>query len=491
MKNIKLILFIYLISFYVISASSQNNKMQSEINTFARYTNNKGIELRIIPNKKYILNLGIKDGFIIERADANSSAFKEIGIVNSFSDAEWQSLIDKENDSEAKKQIQMVQFFYESLGEPSTKKIDFSNGIKDLRDQKSNEDLTYMIFLLSALKNSAVAEALGLAYFDKTAIKGNTYQYRVKLKKDTNIYEVSSTTFTVTAIEENKDYKNYFYSKKGDANISFYWEDIPSLHGFDIERANFNSTTYKKLNTAPIYSINNNDKLKNPNGYIDKNLINYQKYTYRFYAYSVFGERIKLFETTTFPVDLTPPPKPKMYKPVHKNPNEVLISWEMNDIPKDFKGFAIARSSKNRGKFEILHNTLLPKGANKFIDKSFNKQKMNYYIIQAIDTANNVSSTAPFAVVLIDSIPPKKPIIRTIKIDSLGLANITIELNKEKDLMGYRIFRANSDKHEFSAIQESFVDLDSTTINVKTIFKDSVSINSLTKNIFSKYMTKI
>jgi len=66
------------------------------------------------------------------------------------------------------------------------------------------------------------------------------------------------------------------------------------------------------------------------------------------------------------------------------------------------------------------------------------------------------------------------------------LANITIELNKEKDLMGYRIFRANSDKHEFSAIQESFVDLDSTTINVKTIFKDSVSINSLTKNIFYK-----
>ena len=484
MKNLKILLFFYLISCFAVNTYAQDKEFQTKIITFARYINSKGVELRIIPEKKYILTEGIKNGFVVERADANSNNYQQIGYAKAFTEEEWQALIASKKDEEAKKQIQMVHFFYENLLDRSQDKIDFSKGIEDLVSKKSNEDFTFMIFLLSALENNDVAKALGLSFVDKTAVKGKTYKYRAKLKNKTKKYTVLSPSIILTAVEKHNEYKNYFFVTKGDTSIGFYWEEIPELHGFDIERANAGSSKFVKLNKAPIYTLSGDIKGKTPYGYLDKNLINYKKYTYRFYAHSVFGERIKLFEMTTFPVDLTPPPMPKMYKPTHKSPNEVLISWELKNTPKDFKGFAVARSAKNRGKFTILHQKLLPKGTHTFIDKTFSRDKINYYIVQAIDTANNVSSTTPFSVVLTDSIPPKKPIIKSVKIEKNGIATLSIQLNKEKDLMGYRIFRANSKKHEFSAIQESFVDLDSTDTKVKTVFKDTISLNSLTKNIF-------
>ncbi len=484
MNKIIYILVIFLISCFTMVSYAQNQNLKSEIVTYARYKDTKGMELRIFPDKKYTLNLGVKKGFIIERAEGNNE-FKELVTIVAYNSSQWENLINSESNKERKNQIEMVHFFFESLGDASPNKIDFSNGISDLRNQKSNEDLTYMIFVLSALKDAKIAEALGLSFIDKTAIKGKTYHYRSKLIDITNNYNIESPKFTIKAVDKKFDYKNYFYVKKGDGNLGFYWKDIPTMHGYDIERANFGKSNFVKLNNAPIYSLTNAETVKSiPYGYLDKNLINYKKYTYRFYAHSVFGERIKLFEMTTFPVDLTPPPTPKMFKPIHKNSNEVLISWEMSDFPKDFKGFAVARASKNKGNFVLLHNKLLPKKTNQFIDKTFNKDAMNYYVVQAIDTANNISSTTPFAVVLIDSSPPKKPMINSVKVDSLGVAYISVKLNKEKDLMGYRIFRSNSKKHEFSAIQESFIDLDSTSIKVKTIFKDTISLNSLTKNIY-------
>lgn len=485
MKHIKIIFLIISIFFNAINGYSQNENVQNEIKTFARYTTLSGVELRIIPSKKHLLNLGVKNGYTIERAPVNSSSFSKIGEVKPFSKIEWEKLINSETNITKKKQIQMAVFFYESiLEENGVEKIDFSNGIKDLIDKKSNEDLSYLITLLSALKDKHIAEALGLSFYDKTAIKGKTYQYRAKLTTSDNKYQIKSSVFSITAQEEKPNYKNYFYVKQGDTHLSFYWEEIPTLHGFEIERADFGKTNFIKLNKSPIYTTIKLKNSKIPYGYVDKNLLNYKKYTYVFYASSVFGERIKLFETTTNSVDLTPPPTPNLLKPEHKKPNEVFIKWTMKNTPKDLKGFAVARSTKNKGKFTILHKNLLSKNTHNFIDKTFSKEQTNYYIVQAIDTANNISSSTPFAVVLTDSIPPKKPIIKSITINSLGVAKINIELNKEKDLMGYRLFRANSEKHEFSVIQEGFKSIDSPQSNIKTTFKDTISLNSLTKHIY-------
>jgi hypothetical protein len=213
--------------------------------------------------------------------------------------------------------------------------------------------------------------------------------------------------------------------------------------------------------------------------------VNYQKYTYRFYGQTIFGERVKFAEVTGMPRDLTPPQKPFLKQPKHAKPDEVHIEWEMNSPTEpDFKGFAISRSDKSDGYFSLINDKLLPSSARKFIDKSFVTGKSNYYLIQALDTANNISSSFPISVTLIDSIPPVKPIFVDGKIDSLGVVTVNIKKNRETDLMGYRLYRSNSPEHEFSVIKEGFLSLDSLQNKVQSKFLDTVTLKSLTPYIY-------
>jgi len=101
-----------------------------------------------------------------------------------------------------------------------------------------------------------------------------------------------------------------------------------------------------------------------------------------------------------------------------------------------------------------------------------------------LDTSNNLSSSFPVSVTLIDSVPPHKPVFISGEIDSLGVVTLDIELNTEKDLMGYRLFFANDDFHEFSVIREGFNHLDSMENSVQIQFLDTVSLNTLTPYVY-------
>ena len=50
--------------------------------------------------------------------------------------------------------------------------------------------------------------------------------------------------------------------------------------------------------------------------------------------------------------------------------------------------------------------------------------------------------------------------------------------------MGYRLFKANGSEHEFSVIAEGFVKDDSLNNEIQTVFKDTVTLNSLTPKIY-------
>jgi len=480
----KLLNQILIIGIFInISFANAQEKPTSQIKVAARYTT-QGVELRFFPDRKNILDVGLQYGFILERAKGNSKKFIEITRTKPFSEEEWAITMQRAKTEEEKIQLEMSQDFYISSKEKSGGNLDFTKGIANLKQQKSNEDFQFMVSILTALKNADAAKGLGLSYIDTTIQPGKKYTYRVKLVGNSPVYKIESVPVTIQATKDESAYKNKVYIKTGDTQLGFVWEDSPYLSGVDVERKI--NGVYKKLNDAPIYTVRGkNYKGVKRNGFSEDSLVNYQKYTYRFYAQTIFGERVKFAEVTGMPRDLTPPQKPFLKQPKHIKPNEVLIEWEMKaPIAKDFKGFAISRSDKNDGYFSLINDKLLPSTARKFIDKSFIKGKSNYYLIQALDTANNVSSSFPISVTLIDSIPPVKPVFIDGKIDSTGVVTINIQKNKEPDLMGYRLFRSNSEKHEFSVIQEGFDGNDSIPKPVQLVFKDTVTLNSLTPYIY-------
>jgi len=469
----------------------------SFVNVVGRYTEGKGVEIRFFPDKKSVLEVGFKNGFSIERTLFDSNAkrketdtldYVEIAKVFPYKDSQWESTISSEKNLGSRNELEIARDFLKNISKREGGAFNFDKGIAELKDQKSKEDYQYMVFALTALQNADVAAALGLGYTDNTAIKGKSYFYRVRPLGASSMYNIIPVDYFIIAENLKKGYDNPVYVKQGDTELFFAWLDMPELSGYFVERANPGETTFTQLNKAPIHSLEGSGYVgESRSGYNDKNLINYKIYTYRFFGYTLFGEKVQFAEVKGMPKDLTPPEQPFLPQPQHVKAKEVLVTWKMNPIPApDLKGFFVARSNKNEGEFKVLHSAMLSKDTRTFTDTTFITGQPNYYVVQAIDTAKNVSSSYPVSVTLIDSIPPVKPVFISGKIDSLGVVTITVQKNKEKDLMGYRLFKSNSPEHEFSVIHESFMNNDSLVQVVKTVFKDTVTLNSLTPFIYYK-----
>ena len=482
-KKYKYIIQVSVFLFLSYHLIAQDQKPISDIKNIGRYVENQGIELRIFPDRKSTLEIGLINGFLIERSAAVSNNFTVIDTIRAYSDDEWESVLNLNVDNQ---QLELAKDFYDNIGNNKGGDFDFQEGISSLKNQKSVEDFEFMVFILTAIKDANAAQALGLRYIDNTVTEGETYSYRIRLMSENNLYDINSVPFTIKAEVDSVQYENKVYVVEGDQELSFVWIESPELSGYFVERLDEGADEYIQLNTIPIYTLSSKGfKGERRSGYNDVGLTNYKTYSYKFFGYTAFGERIQFAELEAMPRDLTSPQNPFLKQPQHVSPNEVLVEWEMNSpVAEDLKGFIVARSDKNTGDFKIIHPSLLAKNQRSLIDTSFITGQKNYYIVQAIDEVGNLSSSFPVSVTLIDSIPPLKPIFISGKIDSMGVVTLDIELNEDKDLMGYRLYTSNSPKHEFSVIQEGFNDIDSMDNQVQTRFVDTVTLKTLTPYIY-------
>ena len=165
------------------SGMAQEGMPTSDVKTIGRYISNQGIELRIFPDRKSTLELGLTDGFYIERSDANSNAFTVIDTVKPFSDDEWENILNINSDNQ---QLELAKDFYDNIGNKSGGNLNFEEGISSLKQQKAVEDFEFMIFILTAIKDENSAQALGLRYVDSTVLDGANYTYRIGLVSSNN-----------------------------------------------------------------------------------------------------------------------------------------------------------------------------------------------------------------------------------------------------------------------------------------------------------------
>ena len=483
--------FIPYILFTCLMSVSNFSQAQFEVGTckiatIARYTQ-KGVELRWIPDNKTILKLSFKNGFTIERSDSGANRFEGIGIAKAFEQAKWEKLIADEKDSATKSNLELAMEFLFANESSEKKEISLDKGIAELNEQKSKEDMVYAIFILTAIKDAKVAEALGLGFIDKTVQDGKIYTYRINISAKSALYKIENGLVNIKAAINPNKYKNEVFVYAGDKQLTFAWTINPNISGYFVERKSEGETNFKPLNKTPFYDSKGDGYDGNINGtFKDDSLVNYKWYQYRFYGLTSFGEKVLFAEVKGMPKDLTPPDAPILKLPKQINPKEAEVAWDMYGNINDLKGFIVARSNKDSGNFTILHSTILNNKTRKYIDNSFNVDENNYYVVYALDTAGNISSSYPAFLTIIDSTPPTKPEIASAIVDSTGIVTLKIKLGKEKDLKGYRIFKSNSAEHELSVIEEFFKKDKLDTTSIKLIFYDTVGLNSLTSKIFYK-----
>ncbi len=479
------LLFTPLFGVFAQDADAQADEFTTTIKITGRYVAGSGIELRYFPEKRVVMETGFRDGFIIERSMAGGEDFVEIARLLPFDDTAWDDIMEGAT-GEALDLLDLARGYLNVALTPKGGTFDFETGISDMRRQRGDEDFEHAIFMLTAAREARAAEALAVSFTDENVNEGASYTYRVRTVTEPPIYTLVPDSFTIEANTDEHSFDNEVFYYEGDTWINFVWEEDGRLSLYEVERREPGAEAFMLITDAPRINLGGKDfDAVQRSTFRDEDLENYQAYTYRFYGHTVFGERILFAEVKAMPRDRTPPEAPRLLTLEHHAPREVLLGWEMNDPPAaDLLGFVVGRAPQPGEGFQIIHPELLPKETRSFTDTTFIEGQPNYYVIQAVDTAFNVSSSIPAAVTMIDTIPPARPVWLSGEIDSLGVVRLEVERNPERDLMGYRLFRANDPDHEFSVIFEAFADDDSLQHQIPTAFLDTVTLNSLTPRIY-------
>ncbi len=467
--------------------AQQVDEMRTTVRLAARTGEQQHVQLRLFPDRRELMRSSLADGFVLERRTPNSN-FSEIARIRAYDEDAWRTMIASESDAEQARDIGLAFIFQQSLLQTQGGTLNFDNGISDLEEQKSREEFTYFAFLVSSLKSAAIAEALGLSYTDTQVQVGQTYSYRVRPIQIPDDYDFVATEIEVTVGITDIAYANEVDVYEGDGFLSFSWQDSDNISGVFVERKSSGDEAFVPLMDQPLFSLQSIDP-DQPirSSFADSNVVNYTPYTYRFSGFNLFGEVVPFAEITAVPRDRTPPEAPFMPVPEQISAREVKISWTMNEVPaSDLMGFVVGRSNSNEGEFRLLHSDFLPKEIRSFIDTTFVLGQLNYYVVQAVDTALNVSSSFPMAVTLIDSIPPAKPVFLTSTVDSAGVVTLSLERNTESDMMGFRLYRSNDPDHEFTHFLDGFSFGDTPSSNIQTVFTDTITLNSLTPKVYYK-----
>lgn len=355
------------------------------------------------------------------------------------------------------------------------------SSIIDVVNRATAQESRFGFALFSADQSIKVAEYSGLYFVDKKVKKGEKYLYKVfpaHLPENMNVdtafyftgpdeYVTLPTPVNVEAEEGNKMVTISWNRKYQEEFYNSYW----------VEKSTDNGKTYKRVNDKPLVNTT-------PEGYdesdfaflIDTLVNNQKKYLYRVIGISIFGE-------------LSPPSKPVEVKgkniissvPVvslskTEDGTGVVINWEFSNAKNEkIEGFRIFRSDKFAKGYQLLADSI-PVIQTSFVD---NKALLTgYYRMQAFNSDGAGPYSIPKMEQLVDSIPPASPIELKAVADTTGKVVLRWTENKESDIFGYRVFRANSRHEEFSQITQKAVS--------QTTFNDNISLKTLSKKVFYK-----
>ncbi|MGE0568873.1 MAG: hypothetical protein AB7O73_13085, partial [Bacteroidia bacterium] len=239
--------------------------------------------------------------------------------------------------------------------------------------------------------------------------------------------------------------------------------------GYNVEFS-FDNKNIKRLNKAPIISITNQfEPIKSFIEYNHKLQDTTCSIYYRYFGINFFGELSPPSNTISFNIGPQLHSQPQIDTLlVIKNQN-IKIVWNMADKKENskVKNFTLLVSEKDNGSYEPVYI-----GSNNyFIDSP--EYANNYYKVLAISYNGDTLESFSRLGLIIDTIPPKPPIIISYQTDSIGNTIINWQRNTESDLLGYKLFTANHPNEEFVQIHDSIIKSSyyKCKINLKTLSK--------------------
>ncbi len=347
------------------------------------------------------------------------------------------------------------------------------NFVEDAQNQDMDAQNRFFILALFASKSPKTAEDAGLGYEDVINVDSTkSYVYRISMAGDDKSIAAAFVYVYGKTLNEKKNFEGVRAEGK-DRVITLSWKasSVDDYNGFWIERSK-NNDNYERLNKT-LY-VPSFDTARNTQFYTDS-VINYTSYTYRVAALNSFGElTYSNITDKTMAKDLTAPEAPFMKAELKKE--MITIKWN-KPFNKDLAGYYILYGKKDNGTDSLLTKEMIKPSTTEYSFKKPDNFKSAYYRVMAFDTAKNYSFSNSSYVFVVDNTPPIAPLGLQGKINEKGLATISWQVDTTDAIMGYKVFFANQENHEFTAIS-NIVDVNQ--------FVDTVQLKTLTKYVFYK-----
>lgn len=369
-----------------------------------------------------------------------------------------------------------AQALYGKLFVPNPLKSDSLINLRNAADELSNR---YSFALFAADNDPITANALGLRYVDKDVSVNMRYIYRVYVATTTREMAFDTAYVMVETLpSKGVDPPVGFDFRSGDGSIQLVWPNSlnSDFIGFYLYRSDDGGKSFKLRNQVPIVYAQGGGQEPTENIlYIDTATINYKVYSYRLVGITPFGELSNPSEIKAFSRDLTPPPAPVLNKPKQIAPGKIKLTWEYKSQPSDLKGFVVSQSNSANNNYRFITAKPLAKNAKEYI-VDLGDEFEAYLMVAAVDTAGNLGFSFPVLATLTETPVPMPPQDVTGKIDKSGRVILSWKPVSSKNIIGYRVYRANDPSHEFIAV--------SGNIHPDTVFVDSISLNTLSRNIY-------
>jgi len=337
----------------------------------------------------------------------------------------------------------------------------------------------YSFALFAADMDARTADYSGLQFIDKRVKTGVQYVYKITANslKENQIAHSPGIAFVDKQITSYPAIQ--LETEESEQMVVLRWlrdTYFGKYTAYYIERAP-KGGKFVRLNEEPfVHGLSRDASLHNPFFVYQDSVANYKEYDYRVVGITPFGhEGPAIGRFTAMGRDRTAPPAPEITEAKNTMGTEVKITWEYEGA-SDLKGFDIYRGHQYEDNYYKLTKTPLKKSARSYTDKFALSLDRNYYYVNAIDTAGNVASSRIIYGLIEDTIPPSPPVGLEGIVDSNGVVSLTWTKNPEPDILGYKIFYANADYHEFSLLTGQAIPFNN--------YQDTVTLKTLTRNAY-------
>lgn len=347
------------------------------------------------------------------------------------------------------------------------------SGVAQIVNKVKENEQRFSFALLCADMSPDVAKLSGLRFVDKTVEHNAKYLYRI-------IIVGRDSTRGSLFIGPDDSYKlpppNNVRGDAGAHTVTIRWDKpIGNIYtAFTLEKS-ADGFNYSQVGSDPLVTLESEGEARGRYEYASDSLMDDSAWYYRVRGITAFGEKGDPSDSIRIKARPEVTSVPQIVDGQNVQNQFIDLRWEFDKKQENgITGFTIERSSTPRdGEIATLATNLTPQ-TRSYRDQS--PDQTNYYRVVAMDNEGNRIPSPIYYAELIDSIPPSDPSGLTGKIDGNGVVRLTWRTNPEKDMDGYRVYRANFESEEPFQV---------TTDLVKTAnFSDSVDLHTLDKAVY-------